>query len=115
MEFSESIREMMKRLSKSLDSPKKPGGEQFISADEIETLVISLSESRENGEFTEEEAQTIVKWAIDARLQYTMLALVLKRIVEVTVEKGEVSFKIDPDLKLPDNYNVEKGEPDGED
>lgn len=105
MDFDESIREMLKRLSSRLDSPKKLDSENFITETEMETLIMSLAKSRENSEFTEEEAHTVIKWAIDTRIQSTMLDLALKGIISVNIIKGEACFKMDPEFKLPENFN----------
>ena len=97
----ESIKDIMKRLSQDFESPnKKVSGEHFVSEVEIEKLITSLAHSRKDEEFTLEEATQIVRWAVGARADIGMLELVLKGLAQVTINNGEVSFRLSPGVEL---------------
>ncbi len=104
--MSESADDLMRRLSKDLKIPKELAVEQLVSEKEIETLIVSLAKARKDSEFTEEEAHQIVKWAIDARLQITLLSLVLKGAALVTIKDGDVAFQIAPDVDILGDDNA---------
>ncbi len=106
MSGPESADELMRRLSKDLKNPKDFSGEDLVSEKEIKTLIVSLAKSRTGSEFTEEEAHQIVKWAIEARLQITMLNLVLKGAAIITIKDGAVAFHVAPNVELPGDENA---------
>lgn len=102
----EDIHKLMSSLSDSFDTPKKLDGEQYITDEEGKTLISSLATERNGNDFTNQEAMQVVKWAVDIRWQYEMLGLVLKGLALITVQNGEVAFRLAPGVKFEGDPNA---------
>lgn len=62
---------------------------EILTAEEMRTVIAAL-----RGEYTEEEAQIVVDWAIKASIDEAMLEGVLEGKIELTVREGEVVFHV---------------------
>lgn len=66
----------------------------ILTDEEIETLVLSLGDSRNGEEFSEEEVLIILRWAEEVTIGYQLLKTVLQGSVGINVKDGEPVFEI---------------------
>lgn len=70
--------------------------QKFLSDREAQRLIMALARTRGDRGFTEADAQKLVEWATNARLDATMLDMVLAGVVRVDLrDDGKVIFAAD--------------------
>jgi len=65
-----------------------------LSADELDRVLLQLFNETAPAQPSDEEAQAVVRWAEDSRINATMLEMVLAGDATVRSENGAVSFKL---------------------
>ena len=66
--------------------------EDFLTDDEIDTLIFALLEGQGKGGATDEEMEDAVRWARKARVNSHLLAMVLDRRLVMRVRNGGLRF-----------------------
>lgn len=70
--------------------------ENVFTDEQVMTLIMSLAQARGDKGFTEDEAQELVDWAVEVRINYELLGLILDGFIAVNwdSEHGEPAFKL---------------------
>lgn len=64
-----------------------------LTEQEAEALVMAFAEERGGEDFTEEEADKLLDWAVNARLDVILLQMVLKGLIGIDIDvEGEIVF-----------------------
>lgn len=101
--MDKDIIRLMESLSKKLEEKTSA----FLSEEEELAVLAGLQEFR-GEEFTDDEAKAVLKWAYSARLDESLLDLVIKGLVAVGIENGQPIFKITEKGTRHFNDNTDK-------
>lgn len=92
--------------------------EGILTQETIERLIMSLAESG-GGLIDEDDAVKIIRWAEEAEVNSMLLANVMDGYLDISVEEGEIIFKITEkaakELKTFEHLKRSNPEPQDED
>ena len=78
---------------------------EVVDLQDIQTIILALMNSRGSKGANEDEIDLVVSWAHQAKINATLLELVLKQIIAIDLIGGEISFKVKDEF-LPGRRNT---------